>query len=197
MTPYNRLYEYLYNSVDRASQLSWHREEIPVFLKKIVALLDGKGNALDIGCGTGIYAAFMAQTGLQVTALDFVSRALDFARNRAYKLAVNINFIKADIVDWKSSRKYDLILDSGCLHSIKGQDRTRYKEQIISLLSPGGSYLLVHFGKKHFFNFEISGPIRKNPPEIERFFLPELKLQERYHEANKRGPMFHYWFNRA
>jgi 2-polyprenyl-3-methyl-5-hydroxy-6-metoxy-1,4-benzoquinol methylase len=191
------MYEYLYNSADQASQLSWHREEIPIFLEKIAALLDGKGNALDIGCGTGIFAVFMAQKGLSVTALDFVSRALDFAGRRADKSGVNINFIQADIMEWKSSEKFDLVLDSGCLHSIKGQDLTRYKQQILNLLSPGGSYLLVHFAKKHFFNFEITGPVRKNPPEIERFFLPELKLKECYHEANRRGPLYHYWFKRA
>jgi 2-polyprenyl-3-methyl-5-hydroxy-6-metoxy-1,4-benzoquinol methylase len=192
----NKSYESLYNLAREETQLSWHREEIPLFLKSKLDLLNGKGKALDIGCGTGVFSVCMAQTGLQVTALDFVSKALDLCGIRAKKYGVQINLVQADIVEWKTADRFDLIFDSGCLHSIstRWQERTRYKEQILRLLAPNGSYLLIHFGKDNFFNFGIGGPVRKTPEEIKRFFSPELVLVKLDHEAREKRSLIHYWF---
>jgi cyclopropane fatty-acyl-phospholipid synthase-like methyltransferase len=192
----NSSFESLYDLANEESQLSWHSEDIPLFLKKAVESLNGKGKVLDIGCGTGVYSVFMAQTGLEVTALDFVSRALDLARMRADNYGVKINFVQADLLEWETASRYDLIFDRGCLHSLgtKWRVRISYKEQILKWMLNDSSYILVHFGKKHFFNFRPGGPAFRSPAEIERFFSPELKLKEYSQEGNKRGTLIHYWF---
>ena len=104
--------------------------------------------------------------------------------------------MQADLVEWESSDKYDLIFDTGCLHSIspKWGDRIKYRNQILKWMSPGGIYVLAHFTKENLFNFNIRGPFRKTPKEIERFFSPELRLIEHYPEKRHRGTFIHYWF---
>jgi SAM-dependent methyltransferase len=186
----------LYDHVKQESQLLWYREEIPLYLKKAVELLNGKGKALDIGCGTGVFSVYMAQAGLQVTALDFVPKAIELAKTRANQFGVKINFVQADIVEWETSDKYDLIFDSGCLHSIspKWGDRIRYRKQVLKWMSAGGIYVLAHFARESWFNFNIIGPFRKTLKEIELFFSPEFKLIEHYTEKRNTGTFIHYWF---
>jgi SAM-dependent methyltransferase len=189
-----RRYEHLYNQVGDESRLCWQREEIPLLLNKALESVDRGSKALDIGCGTGVLAVFMAQKGLNVTALDYVAGALDFAKRRSDQSGVEIDLVNADVLKWKTSEKYRLILDSCCLHNMRWINRFRYKKQILKWMDDESIYILIHAGKTHFFNFRVGGPIRKNPSDIERFFSPELKLRDLYTERKTNGLLFHYRF---
>jgi cyclopropane fatty-acyl-phospholipid synthase-like methyltransferase len=191
-----RKYESLYSQVKEESQLNWYREDIPVYLKRAVELLKGRGKALDIGCGTGVCAVYMAQMGLQVTAIEFTSQALDLAKIKANKAFVNINFLLADVLEWQTSEKFDLIFDRGCLHSLKRKDSAKYKEQVLRWMVDNCEYILLHFGKKHYFNIRIGEPVRKTSEQIEELLSPELTLKEFFPETTKKGPLINYWFYR-
>jgi cyclopropane fatty-acyl-phospholipid synthase-like methyltransferase len=194
-----QLYEMLYDRVNQESELGWYCEKMPLLLQKAVQSLKGRGKVLDIGCGTGIYAALMAKQGLQVTGIDFVSTALEFAKIRAEKLGLNIHFVQADVTEWETHEKYDLILDSGCLHGICGPNRLRYKEQILQWMAENSNYVLVHFGKRRAFDFCLHGLAGLRPKtyqEIQAFFNPELQLKEFYAGGGK-DPLFQYWFDRG
>ena len=62
----------------------WDRDEIPEALSTLVDGGDAlpPGRALDIGCGTGTQAVYLARHGWQVTAIEVVERALSRARTR-------------------------------------------------------------------------------------------------------------------
>ena len=51
------------------------------------------GRALDLGCGSGIWAVALAQRGWQVTGVDFVPKALRRARERAEQAEVEVEFL--------------------------------------------------------------------------------------------------------
>ncbi|MBI4670178.1 MAG: class I SAM-dependent methyltransferase [Chloroflexi bacterium] len=193
MSSRKQIYEIMYKRATDESQLEWHREEIPMFVGKAVAQVVRRGKALDLGCGTGVHSLYLAQQGFRVTAIDFVSSALDFARKRANEAGVEIQFVHADILEWETPDHFDLIIDSGCLHSMRGDSRKRYKVQLLKWLDPSSLYGLLHFAKRHFFDFGLVGPQRKTREDIERFFAPELRLTEFYAETGKK-PLNQYLF---
>ncbi|MCL5737935.1 MAG: class I SAM-dependent methyltransferase [Bacteroidetes bacterium] len=160
-------YQTTYRRVKDESHIHWHHEEIPVLLREAVQSLNGSGMVLDIGCGTGVNSVFMAQQGLDVTAIDFVPEALEFARRRAEKFGVDVNFIRADVTKFDAPVKYDLIVDAGCFHGFDDKARMAYKERLLSWLSDNSNYLLIHLGKRHVFDFGILGPHAKTKSEIE------------------------------
>ncbi|MFL2593741.1 MAG: peptide chain release factor N(5)-glutamine methyltransferase [Flavobacteriaceae bacterium] len=75
--------------------------------------LDGK-EILDIGTGSGCIAISLAKNlpNAKVTALDISIDALDVAKENARLNNVDIEFIKADIFEYQSNKKYDVIVSN-------------------------------------------------------------------------------------
>ena len=75
--------------------------------------LDGK-EILDIGTGSGCIAISLAKNlpNAKVTALDISIDALEVAKENARLNNVNIEFIHADIFEYKSEKKYDVIVSN-------------------------------------------------------------------------------------
>jgi SAM-dependent methyltransferase len=69
----------------------------------------------DVGCGSGRFVAALAQRGAPVTGLDFAPQMLDLARDLAKQTGVadRCNFVLSDILDWKTSNKFDLVIAIG------------------------------------------------------------------------------------
>lgn len=109
----------------------------------------GKGipiaSAVELGCGEGRNAIFMAEHGVSVTAIDISKSAIENANKLAVQKGVNIDFrcqnaLKGDIND-----KYDFAYDSGMLHHLPPHRRLTYIELLKSVLKPGGYFGLVCF----------------------------------------------------
>ena len=75
-------------------------------------------------------------------------------------------------------RPFDLVYDSGCLHSLVGGNAALYKDKLLGFLLPGGSFVLEHWGKRHALDWRPIGPRRRSQSTIERMFAPELQLTE-------------------
>jgi cyclopropane fatty-acyl-phospholipid synthase-like methyltransferase len=67
---------------------------------------------LDLGCGTGMITEYLSdQTSAQITGLDFISEAIDQARQRTAPKADRLNFVTGDINDLQlEANHYDAIL---------------------------------------------------------------------------------------
>ena len=82
---------------------------------------------LELGCGNGRNAIFLAKQGCHVDAVDSSEEAINWAKENAKKEGVEVNFICKSIFDLNfKEREYDLVYDSGCFHHIPPHRRFSY-----------------------------------------------------------------------
>tara|TARA_X000000368_G_scaffold417995_2_gene416096 strand:- start:225 stop:932 length:708 start_codon:yes stop_codon:yes gene_type:complete len=89
-------------------------EIAPIRLKYILENLPKKNvkdlSILDLGCGGGLICEPLAKLKAKVTGIDFVNENIEVARFHAKKEGLKINYINADLSNFASKKKYDLIL---------------------------------------------------------------------------------------
>jgi cyclopropane fatty-acyl-phospholipid synthase-like methyltransferase len=101
------------------------------------------GKALDIGCGSGTHAVYMARCGWEVTGVDFSSEAIHKARQKAEAAGLRIDFHVADVTgSGVPSSGYDYALDIGCLFSLPENRRPLYAQMLKDRIKPGGLYMM-------------------------------------------------------
>lgn len=161
-----------------ARRLPWHRDEPGRLLAAAVAASETRGRALDVGCGAGVFSVWLAERGLQVAGIDLFSEAIEMARSHAEKSRVAVELATVDLFAFAPAETFDLVYDSGCLHSLVGGDVDAYKRKLLGWLKPGGDFVLEHWGKRHAFDWRPIGPRRRSLATIERIFAPELRLRE-------------------
>lgn len=94
---------------------------------------------LELGCGNGRNAVYLANKGCDVTAIDLSQEAINWGREMAEKKGAQIQFICDSIFDVQiSGGGYDFIYDGGCFHHILPHRRFTYLELIKKALKPGG-----------------------------------------------------------
>ena len=104
------------------------------------------GRVLELGCGNGRNAIYLASLGCRVRALDFSARAIEWARQRATASGAPVDFHCCSIFDAAiPAGRYDLVYDSGCFHHLPPHRRADYAGLVRRALKPGGSFGLVCF----------------------------------------------------
>jgi 2-polyprenyl-3-methyl-5-hydroxy-6-metoxy-1,4-benzoquinol methylase len=136
---------------------------------------------IDLGCGTGNYAIYLASEGFDVTAVDISSSAIKIAKNNASQKGIDCNFTVADILDdlKQIQSTFDFAYDWELLHHIFPSDREKYIRNVYRLLNPGGQYLSVCFSEENL-QFGRVGKYRKTPLETVLYFSSENELRVLY-----------------
>ncbi len=108
-----------------------------------------EGRALDVACGAGRNAIFLAQTGYQVDAIDISAEGLNQARQIAESQGLDINWIEHDLDEpYPFDRDYDLIV-------VMWYVDLALVTQLCDCLAPGG-YLIC---EEHLItDQEVIGP---------------------------------------
>lgn len=184
-------------------KLPWHQDTPPKVLVDAVAARGGEGRALDLGCGAGVFSVWLAEQGMEVTGIDLFPEAIAMARQRAAARNVRLDLVEGDLFDYEPLSPFQLIFDSGCLHSLIGGRVGDYRRKILSWLDRDGDYVLGHWGKRHPFDWRPIGPRRRSQRSIKKIFNPELHLEEseidEFEAPFPFGPMVRgigYWFRR-
>lgn len=100
------------------------------------------GRALDLGCGEGADAIWLAGRGWQVTGIDISRVALDRAAQTADEAGVAVDWILADFVAQPPARDaYDLVTSH--YPALLRTDIDRAVDAVIRGVAPGGTLLFV------------------------------------------------------
>lgn len=102
-------------------------------------------NALEIGCGTGSNAIWLARKGFSMTAVDISEAAIGLAAKRASRARVKCAFFTADFMKEKIfGGPFGFIFDRGCFHSFDlAAERKRYAEKVGSYLKKDGLWFTL------------------------------------------------------
>ncbi len=131
---------------------------------------------LDIGCGEGKDAVFLARNGYSVSAFDIADAGLEKARCLAALHGVNADFFRADLLDFHPDGMYDVIFSSGVFQYLPPQKRSELIAHLKAHTAPHGLHVINVFVKKTFIA----------PP-------PDAETAELDHPAWKSGELFmHY-----
>ena len=125
-------------------RVPWDDELPPPEVQALVNSLK-PGRALDLGCGYGRTAIYLAQHGWQVDGIDFVPQAIEGAKRRATDqgVAEHIRFHEGSVAELGFlNGRYDLAIDIGCMHSLGLPLQAAYRDELHRLLRPGATYLL-------------------------------------------------------
>jgi 2-polyprenyl-3-methyl-5-hydroxy-6-metoxy-1,4-benzoquinol methylase len=182
-----------------------------IYLREIDLMLNDNMDVLDVGCGTGLVSNLFADKykNSRFTAVDF-SDSIDYASNFATTNGINnVKWVKTDFLNFKTSKKYDVIICCGVLHHIPQYEKALAK--IKQLLKPGGKLLLALYnpnGKilKRFFNINYNCDTlyqdqENNPFELSfsnkqvRNMCSDLEFQSANPSISNKFVDFLAWFN--
>jgi SAM-dependent methyltransferase len=116
---------------------------VNVRLAEVVSPLE-PGHALDLGCGEGADACWLAERGWTVVAVDISDTALQraAAAAQAKGLGNRIEFVQHDLSDGFPDGTFDLI-SAQFLHSMIPFDRPRLLRRAVAAVRPGGLLVIV------------------------------------------------------
>ena len=101
-------------------------------------------HVLEIGCGTGTNAIFLAKRGFAVTAVDVSALAVEEARAKARQAGVNVDLRVADVLGAVDlGPPFDLVFDRGVYHHLRSIDLWGFLNALARLTKPGGFYLTL------------------------------------------------------
>jgi len=127
-----------------------------------------EGVVLDVGCGTGENALYLASLGLDVAGVDAAATAIDRARAKAAERDIPVEFLVADALALDGlGRTFDVAIDCGLFHTFSDADRVRFERSLHAALRPGARYFLLCFSE---FEPGDMGPRRVTEREIREAF---------------------------
>lgn len=160
-------------------QIPWNIEDPPALLANLVhekTILPC--SAVDLGCGAGNYATWLALQGFRVTGIDLSARAVDLAAERARRLGADCTFRAADLRQGPGdlAGAFDFAFDWEVLHHVFPEDRPAYLRSVQRMLRPGGKYLSVCFSEKDPA-FDSTAKYRTTPLGTVLYFTSESEAR--------------------
>ncbi|MFI9385001.1 class I SAM-dependent methyltransferase [Kutzneria sp. NPDC052558] len=131
-----------------------------------IADLDYHGDVLDLGCGLGDNAAYLASRGLNVTAVDSSPTAISQARQRFPDSAVR--FAVADATDLSEFPAcFDTVLSCSVFHCLDETDRVRHLKALHRATRRDAVLHLITFSDRRLHGlpspFPLSAQDVRNP----------------------------------
>ena len=111
---------------------------------------------LDIGCGEGKDAVYMAKQGYTVYAFDITKSGINKTLRMAKENNVKINAFIADINDFNIDEKFDIIYSTGTIQYLDNDKIDEFFKKVQSMTKPNGI---------NWFNVFVDKPFIPLPPD--------------------------------
>lgn len=106
------------------------------------------GRAIDLGCGFGRNALYMAKVGCDVTGIDLSPSAIEKAQMWANEVDLAVDFEVASVFEKEFvTEAYDIVCDSGLFHHLQPHRRLHYLNIVKHMLKPTGKFYFLCFSE--------------------------------------------------
>ena len=131
---------------------------------------------MEVGCGTGSDALWLASQGFAVTALDLAELAVEKARSRAAENGADCTFMAGDFLNVPLPEgSFSFAFDRGCFHSFaESAARAAFAQRMAGLLAKGGLWLSL-IGSADDPPREV-GPPRLTAQEVVTALEPNFEI---------------------
>ncbi|MCI4350760.1 MAG: class I SAM-dependent methyltransferase [Thermoplasmata archaeon] len=145
------------------------------------------GPLLDVGCGAGSNALWLARHDFKVTGVDISPGAIAAAQHRARRARISAEFRVGDALNLPFPRgTFRVVTDVGCFHTLPVDLRNRYVQEVHRVLKPGGSYLPAWIAREATQAF--GPPHRLSVGDMTTYFERDFIFAEtEYGPASPRG----------
>jgi SAM-dependent methyltransferase len=152
------------------------------------------GSVLDVGCGTGENALYLASRGHEVEGVDLARRAIEQAEAKAGERGIDVAFEVRDALRLDElGRTFDTAIDVGLFHTLADEERLAYGRSLRSAVAPGGRCFVLCWSERNPWGF---GPRRVTHMELlgtfERGWTVDAIEDERL-EGKLAGGSVHAW----
>ena len=122
------------------------------FLFELINLCPPAENkkVLDIGCGEGKDAVFMAEKGYDVTAFDLTENGIRKTIALAHKRGVKVNAYVDDINTFETDDRFDIVFSTGTVQYIFDENKEAFFEKLQKITKPNGIVFINVFVEKSF-----------------------------------------------
>ncbi len=97
---------------------------------------------IELGCGTGTNAVFLASQGFEVTGVDVSPLALEQARALARQEGVSVQFLQVDLLsDALQLPTFDFVFDRGCYHVLRRSNLREFVDAVCRLTHSSSRWL--------------------------------------------------------
>ncbi len=102
---------------------------------------------LDVGCGSGDNAIYLASRGFEVTGVDFSAKAISIAKRKAANAKVAATFLTLDALKIGTlDKKFNTVIDFGLFHNLGSDNRRRYVRALSEVCVSKGQFLIGCLG---------------------------------------------------
>ena len=138
--------------------------------------ISGDASVLDAACGAGRYSIKFSELGYSVTAFDLSSTLLDIAKSEAEIRNCKINFQLADIREFFTTEKFDLVLSLFTSFGYFDSDEENFIfiNNAYNMLNKNGYYVLDYLNKDYLEN-NLVGNTEKNIEDKKIFESREIR----------------------
>ena len=130
----------------RGRELVWTSEPNRFLVSETGSLAPAR--AIDLACGEGRNAVWLAERGWEVTGVDFSSVGIEKARQLEDARGVRVEWVVADLLEYRpETRSFDLVIVFYL--QVAARERTTILRAAADAVAPGGTFLLVGHDRRN------------------------------------------------
>lgn len=166
-----------WDKIYREEKPPWDSDEPSKHLTELVESGELKpSSALDICCGKGTEAIYLAEKGFAVSGIDLSSEAIKLAKEKAESAEVSVGFEVGDVLQMPfKNDTFEFVNDKGCFHVFGPDERDEFAVEVSRAMKDDGKYMLRCFSDKQPGSY---GPYRISREIITNTFSPLFEIDE-------------------
>lgn len=134
-------------------------------------------SSLDIGCGEGDVAAWMATRGFSSVGIDIAPAAITRAKSRYFGVNGTLDFYAMNLChEALRSRKFKVLIDRGCFHTIPVADQPRFVQNILSMCDSSTRVLFFCRAYRHGIQMGDATERRRVATMIKNAWMEDFRV---------------------